>query len=233
MPYNVGNIIDQLLLYLDDSSKILDVFKYHHICRKNDSDELLCFYDNNYLCICESVNYRVDCFLHDTQIDHCTKCYSNGKCLKNAKDNDNDFLCLCPRCYQGDMCEFNMQAFGFTLDSLLVDFSKEVKIFYLSIMFVLFLLGLFNNLCSFVTFKRPNPRKVGVGNYLFIITCLNQMSLLCLLIKLIQITFGIINIESCKSFSYLLSVFTRLTYWMISCVTIDRLLIIIFQLQFL
>jgi hypothetical protein len=47
-------------------------------------------------------------------------------------------------------------------------------------------------------------------------------------IKLIQITFGIINLESCKTVSYLLSVFTRLTYWLISWVTIDRLLIIIF-----
>jgi hypothetical protein len=121
-----------------------------------------------------------------------------------------------------------LQAFGFTLDSLLIDYSKEGKIIYLSLMFLLFLIGLFNNLCSFVTFKRPTPRKFGVGNYLFIITCLNQMSLLCLLIKIIQITFGITNIESCKIVSYFFSVFTRLTYWLTSWVTIDRLLVILF-----
>jgi hypothetical protein len=213
-------------LLLDGFPKIPDVFKYHQIC-KNDTKRL-CFYDNDYLCVCQYDNYRVDCFLHDTQIDHCTKCLSNGKCIKNDKDNDNDFICLCPRCYQGDLCEFNLEAFGFTLDSLMVDYSKEVKIIYLSIMFLLFLIGLFTNLCSFFTFKRPNSRKIGIGNYLFIITCLNQMSLFCLLIKLIQITFGIINLESCKTISYLLSVFTRLTYWLISWVTIDRLLTIIF-----
>jgi hypothetical protein len=69
---------------------------------------------------------------------------------------------------------------------------------------------------------------VGVDNYLFIIPCLNQMSLLSLLIKLIQIIFGIINIESCKIVSYLFSVFTRLTYWLTSWVTIDRLLVVLF-----
>jgi len=94
--------------------------------------------------------------------------------------------------------------------------------------FLLFLVGFFNNLCSFITFKRPAPRKFRVGNYLLINTCFNQMSLLFLLLKLIQITFGIINLESCKIISYLLSVMTRSTYWLTSWVTIDRLLTILF-----
>lgn len=200
----------------------LSLFEYHRICQ-NES-ELMCFYDNDYLCICQWDHYRVDCLMHDTEIDHCRECLSNGRCLKG----DQDFVCLCPRCYQGDLCEFNLQAFGFTLDSLVVDYSREVKLIYLSIMFLLFFIGLFNNLCSFVTFKRPTPRNFGVGNYLFIITCLNQMSLLYLLIKFIQITFGIINLESCQIISYLLSVVTRLTYWLTSWVTVDRLLVLLF-----
>ena len=135
-----------------------------HPCSNNGT----CLYTN------ESYdNYRVDCFQHDTQIDHCSQCFSDGKCVRN----DNNFICLCSRCNQGDRCEFNMEAFGFTLDSLLVNESKIVKIIYLSIMFVLFFIGLFNNFCSFVTFIRPVPRKFGVGNYLFLITCLNQLSL--------------------------------------------------------
>jgi hypothetical protein len=202
------------LRYLDDIS----VFKYHQICR-NDS-ELLCFYDNDYFCICQWDHYRVDFFMHDIEIDHCRKCLSNGKCLKS----DQNFVCLCPQCYQGDRCEFNLQEFGFTLDSLLIDYSREVKIIYLLMAFLLFLIGLFNNLCSFMTFKRSTPRKFRVGNYLLIITCFNQMSLFFLLRKLIQITFGITNLESCKISSYLFSVMTRLTYWL----TIDRLLIILF-----
>ena len=200
----------------------ISVFKYHQICQ-NDT-ELLCFYDKDYLCICEWNHYRVDCFLHDTEIDRCKQCLFNGKCLKD----DHSFVCFCLHCYEGDQCQFNLQAFGFTIDSLVIDYSREVKLIYLSMMFFLFLLGLFNNLCSFLTFKRTVPRKVGVGNYLFIISCLNQISLLLLWIKLIQITYGLIDLPSCKIISYLLSVVTRLTYWLTSWVTIDRLLIILF-----
>ena len=122
----------------------------------------------------------------------------------------------------------NLQAFGFTLDSIVVDYSREVKIIYLSLMSLLFLIGLFNNFCSFVTFKRSAPRKFGVGNYLLINTCFNQMSLFFLLLKLLQITFDITNVDSCKVTSYIFSVFTRLTYWLTSWVTIDRLLTILY-----
>lgn len=200
---------------------IPDVFKYHHFCR--DHYDLLCFYDNNYLCICQRNNYSVDCFLHDTNIDQCSKCLSNGRCIKG----DNDFLCLCPPCNEGRLCEFNTQAFGFTLDSLLVDFSKEIKIIHLALAFLLFIIGFFNNLCSFVTFKRPTPRKFGVGNYLFIITCVNQLSLLCLLAKFVQISSGSANAGLCKTLSHVFSVSTRLTYWLTSWVTVNRLFVIL------
>jgi hypothetical protein len=124
-----------------------------------------------------------------------------------------------------------MEAFGFTVDSLLVECSRTMKIVYLSMIVIIFCFGLFNNFCSFVTFKRPTTRNFGVGNYLFIITCLNKMSLLCLLVKFIQITFQITNFGSCKTVSYIFSVFTRSTYWLTSWVTINRLLTIIFPVS--
>jgi hypothetical protein len=189
---------------------------------------MLCFHDANYFCICQSDHYRAECFINNGDHDHCFKCFSGGKCLRGDLEDPNDFICLCPSCYQGDRCEFSIQAFGFTLDSLLVDFSKEVKIIYAFIVFLLFVIGLFNNFCSFVTFKRSTPRKFGVGNYLLMVSCLNQIVLLCLLFKFIQITFGIINAGSCKAVSYFLSVMTRSTYWLTSWVTVDRLLIILF-----
>jgi hypothetical protein len=120
-----------------------------------------------------------------------------------------------------------MEAFGFTLDSLLVSESKAVKIVYVSIVSLFFIIGLFNNFCSFVTFKRPTPRKFGTGIYLFIVTCLNQIVLLCLLLKFIQIAFGISDINSCKTISYLLSVLTRSTYWLTNWTTVGRVLLIL------
>src|SRR5207248_153471 len=38
------------------------VFKYHRICQSD--VQRLCFYDENYLCICQSDHYRAECFGH-------------------------------------------------------------------------------------------------------------------------------------------------------------------------
>jgi hypothetical protein len=211
-----------LLSGIDQS--VAPVFKYHHICR-NDTQRF-CFYDENYFCICQQ--YRVDCFINDIEHDHCSNCLSGGKCLQGDLKDPNDFICFCPSCHQGHRCEFSMQAFGFSLDSLLVNYSKVVKIIYVSIVCLLFIIGLFNNICSFVTFKRPTPRKFGVGNYLLIVSCLNQIALFCLLFKFIEITVGIIDVGSCKAISYFLSVMTRSSYWLTSWITVDRLLMILF-----
>ncbi len=216
----------KLILLSDFDQFVPSVFKYHHVCRND--NQSFCFYDENYFCICQDDNYRAECFINDIEHDRCSKCLSGGKCLQGDLKDPNDFICLCPSCHQGHRCESNMQAFGFTLDSLLVNYSKKVKIIYVSIVFVLFMIGLFNNICSFVTFKRPTPRKFGVGNYLLIVSCLNQIALFCLLFKFMEITIGIINVGSCKAISYFLSVMTRSTYWLTSWITVDRLLMIVF-----
>jgi hypothetical protein len=202
------------------------VFQYHYICRNN--TEQLCFYDENYLCICQFNHSRVHCFIHDNQLDHCDECLSGGKCLQSKPQDANDFTCFCPSCYYGHRCQFSFHAFGFTLDSLLIDQSKAVKIVYVSLASLIFVIGIFNNFCSLVTFKRPTPRKFGVGNFLLIVTCLNQISLFFLFFKFIEITLGSFGIESCRIVSYSLSVFTRSTYWLTSWISIDRLLLIIF-----
>ncbi len=147
--------------------------------------------------------------------------------MQGDPNDINDFLCICPSCHQGRLCEFSLQAFGFTLDSLLVFDSIIVHSIYVVLAFLLFICGLVNNICSFVTFKRSQPRKFGVGNYLFVVTILNQCALLTLLLKFVYIIVGSSN-ASCKTISYLASIFTRSTYWLTSWVTIDRLLIILF-----
>ncbi|UJR18900.1 hypothetical protein I4U23_022028 [Adineta vaga] len=210
----------------DMNPSIADVFKYHQICQ-NDTDRF-CFHDQDYFCICEPDNYRAQCFLFPSQIDHCDKCLSTGKCIRGDPKASDDFMCLCPSCHYGHRCESSLHAFGFTLDSLLINSLKRVKIAYLSIVFLLFLIGLFNNFCSFVTFMRQVPRKVGTGNYLLIVTCLNQLALLCLLLKFISITLNTVELYSCQTISYLFSVFSRSTYWLTSCVSIDRLLLLLY-----
>lgn len=220
------------------------VFKYHQICRtKRDSTtaSLTCFRDNNYLCVCEKDYYRAECFGYDRNVDRCSLCLANGYCLKGNLQKKQDFLCLCPHCYHGKLCQFSNELMSFTLDSLIAkDIQTNRKLFsgvYISTIVIIFLFGLFNNLCSYVTFRRPKPRKFGLGNYLLIISITNQFSLTLLLLKVIHITLGSngtlfyhssFNLYSCKIVSYLLSVCTRITYWLTSLVTIERLWIVLF-----
>jgi hypothetical protein len=201
-------------LLCSDDSQVISVFKYHHICRNN--SKLFCFYDSNYLYICQVDHYRVECFEHDLRLDQCDNCLSTGKCVKGDLNNDTSFVCICPRCHQGHRCEINMEAFGFTLDSLLVDRTRATEILYLTLTAFLFTMGLFNSICSFVTFRRPIPRKFAIGNYLLLISYLNQITLLSLLGKFLRITLRTSDDIPCKTVSYFLSVFSRSTYWLTS-----------------
>ena len=219
------------------------VFFYHRLCRskQNTNSTFTCFRDLNYLCICHSEYHGVECFGYNPSSDRCSRCLSNGYCLQGEVNVRNDFLCLCPRCHHGKMCEYSTELMTFTLDSLIV---KDIQNNYpvaigvlLSVAFLIFLFGLFNNFSSFLTFIRRKTRKFGVGNYLLMISIIDQCSLLLLVFKIIHIILGTngtlfsyknLNLYSCKVVCYLLSVFTRLTYWLTSFVTMERLCVVLF-----
>lgn len=121
-----------------------------------------------------------------------------------------------------------MQAFGFTLESLLVECSQLCKISYAAVTFLFVLVGIFSNFCSVVTFQRPIIKNSGVGHFLFIVSCINPFVLFVLFVKLLQITLKISDPWSCKVLSYSLSILTRSTLWMTSWITASRLFVIIF-----
>ena len=219
------------------------IFSYHHICQaqKNPNRTFSCFRDQNYLCLCESDHYRAECFIYNRSIDQCSLCLANGYCLKGELNMKTDFLCLCPRCYHGSICQYSTELMSFTFDSLIVSDIQNNNlvscIVYISLVMIVFLFGCFNNACAFLTFVRPIPRKVGVGNYLLLVSIVNQCSLLLLLLKIIHIILGSngtlfyfedLNQYLCKILSYLLSVLTRTTYWLTSFVSIERVCVVLF-----
>ena len=217
------------------------VFFYHQICQAKQNTTFTCFRDLKYFCICDEDHYRTECFGYNRLSDQCSFCLSNGYCLRGELNDKSDFLCLCPRCYHGKMCQYSTESMSVTLDSLIV---KDIQnnrrtstCVYISIVVLIFFFGLFNNLNSFLTFVRPTARKFGVGNYLLVIQIVNQCSLLLLLLKVIHIILGTngtlfyyenFNLYSCKIVSYLLSVFTRITYWLTSFVAMERLCLVLF-----
>ncbi len=104
------------------------IFKYHSLC--NSSSSLMCFHDNNYICLCDNNNHA-ECFRYNSRFDECkTRCLVNGQCIHGDLDNRKDFICLCPRCYYGSICQHNTELFSFTLETLLTNdlYSSSIHI---------------------------------------------------------------------------------------------------------
>ena len=100
---------------------------------------------------------------------------------------------------------------------------------YVVLATLLLFVGGLTNYASFITFKRSTPRKFGVGNYLLIVSVLNQCSLLSLLLKVLLIFFPpLMSNVSCKFISYMLAVSTRYTFWITSWITVDRVFFVLF-----
>ncbi len=154
------------------------------------------------------------------------------------------FVCLCPRCYSGTSCEFSSEYFSFTVDQL---FSRnlvskgptEKQITIVLLIFVswfLFLIGLFNNLCSFVTFRRVKCLRNGIGHYLLWMSVTNQINLLFLALRLTHLTLNTTGFRSnsyvdrilCKILNYLLISSGRIPYWFVSLIAIERVYTTIF-----
>ena len=216
------------------------IIKYHHVCKTE--QELLCFFDDIYLCICVQNHSRAECFNHDHTGDKCQRCEAYGRCLKGR--NDSDFHCICPACHTGRFCQFSFDSFSFTLDQLffadlLSPNSRIRHATYYSLIIaplLLILIGLLNNVCCFVTFRRPRCLRNGTGHYLYAMALCNQLTLAFLALRLIHLTLNISSPYSfpaldnalCKTSNYLLAASTRLTYWLGSLVAIERVYVALF-----
>ena len=218
------------------------VFKYHDICHRqsHNRSSAICFRDDNYFCLCNATIERAQCLRFNPHSDKCQFCLSGGQCIRGSVHHEQDFICLCRPCIYGSVCQFSSHLFSVTLDALIikdVEARQQLAIaIYVSIISLTFLVGVFSNLCSLLTFVRKNPRKVGVGNYLLFVSVVNLVSLILLSVKIIYILFGNAGLLAksktnqilCKSVSPLLSIFTRTNYWLTSLITIERLCTILF-----
>lgn len=184
--------------------------------------------DDFYLCICEENHNRTECFGYDHNLDQCPSCLSGALCLKEDRWR-SDFLCLCPKCYYGSLCQFSIEGIGFTLDSLLTHVNRIIQILYLVFALIMFMIGGVFNHANLVTFKRANLRKTSIGIYMFILSLVSQYSLFSLLMKIILILFdSLMNDISCKIISYMLSISLRCSFWLTSWIAIERVCYVLF-----
>ena len=245
-----------LVVYFNgiDLNKSSMLFEYNLLCDKPYS--LMCFHDDNYNCLCDMYN-RAECFRYDSRLDQCNeRCLVGGQCIQGDLTDRKDFICLCPRCYYGSICQHNTQLFSFTLETLLTKDLYSPLIFVQRIFFrlnhlsilriflferfhfslliiiptILFVIGLMNNICCYVTFNRSKPLLVGNGHYLRTASIINQITLLLLLFKLIHLVLSVkgfivhqmINRILCKVLSYLVVCSTRISYWLMGFVAVER-----------
>jgi hypothetical protein len=95
------------------------IFRYHELCNKPYS--LICFHDDNYICLCD-IYGRAECSRYNSTLDECNgRCLADGQCIHGDLDDRKDFVCLCPQCYYGSICQHNTKLFSFTLETLLTN----------------------------------------------------------------------------------------------------------------
>ncbi len=184
--------------------------------------------DEWYLCICEENHSRVECFGYDHNLDQCSFCLSGGQCLIENRSTSK-FLCLCPQCHYGSLCQFSIEGISFTLDSLINQVNRAIRIIYLIFSLLIFVFGGLTNYATIVTFKRPNLRKCSMGIYMMILSVIGQCSLFSLVMKIILIVFdSLMNDISCRIISYMLSVSIRCSFWLTSLIAIERVCYVLF-----
>ncbi|CAF1470016.1 unnamed protein product [Adineta ricciae] len=205
----------------------IHAYKYHNLCRQNHS--LFCFFDDHYLCICDADHYRVECFGYNHNLERCSSCFANSQCLIENRLYQDKYICLCPQCRSGRLCQFMDDGFSFTLHSALLRVHYTYRIIYCLITFLIFIFGGLTNYATLITFNQPNVRNTTVGIYLLFYSIISQLTLLSLTLKSLQILVDfLMNDILCKIISYMLSITMRCSFWMISWVAIVRVGFILF-----
>ena len=198
---------------------------------------MLCFRDDDYLCICADNHSRVECFRYDHELDQCSSCLIDGRCLRGDRTRSSDFVCLCPPCHSGGQCQFSSKSFTFTLDQLfytdLASAGHQRRTISLLVLFSLlgFLVAIPNNVFSFVTFSRSPCLRTGVGHYLLCLSVINQINLGLFSARLIHLAISITSTSSasnwnnilCKLLNYFLLSSGRMVFWFSSLIAIERL----------
>ena len=195
----------------------------------------MCFRDNVYVCVCTDDHREVECFRYDYGLDQCSLCANGGRCLHGNRRERTDFLCICPPCHSGRRCQFTLKSFALTLDQLLYpdllsNTKRQTIIVLLGFTVVSFLVGMANNLFSFVTLRQQQCLRNGVGHYLLTLSLVNQLTLAFLCARIIHIIVilssssphTLINDVCCKIFSFGLTCLLRISFWIASLVAVER-----------
>ncbi|CAF4963327.1 unnamed protein product [Rotaria sp. Silwood1] len=223
---------------------------YPLLCRQY--SQLMCFYEENYTCICDTDRFS-NCFEFNRTIRYdCSGknlCYNDGRCFLNNKTCPSTFTCVCNDCYYGTQCQFSTKGFIFSLDPILgyhikpsISFHQQPFIVKLSITntTIMLISQLIMGSLSIATFQLKKIREVGCGYYLLASSISSMCMIIVLTIKfwlliLSQMSFitnRSILFVNCVSIEIILKSCLASSEWLNACVAFERMFSVIKGMTF-
>ncbi|CAF1399962.1 unnamed protein product [Adineta steineri] len=199
---------------------------YPLICRQYKN--LMCFYDEFYMCICDFDRFS-NCFLfNQTRIYNCqglNYCQNNGQCFQDNITCPTVTKCICSDCYYGIKSYHIKPNLSLSNQPLLIQIS-------IGITTLMFIFGLISGILSILTFHMKKTRNVGCGFYLFISSWNSMLILIILIIKFWQLILSQMFILNNRSILYVnclildLVIQVCLTFndYLYGCVSIERVI---------
>ncbi|CAF4563729.1 unnamed protein product, partial [Rotaria sp. Silwood2] len=215
--------------------------KYYPLLCRQDS-QLMCFYDEYYMCICDSDRFS-NCFQfnHTMKYDCSGKnlCYNDGRCFLNNEICSTISICVCHDCYYGTQCQFSTKGFIFSLDPILgyhikpsISFRRQPFIVKFSIIITTIMLisELIMGSISIATFQVKRLREVGCGYYLFVSSISSMCMIIILTIKFWQLVLSQMSIITNRSILSINCILIEMilksclasSEWFNACVAIER-----------
>ncbi|CAF1208087.1 unnamed protein product, partial [Didymodactylos carnosus] len=134
------------------SIKLLRIF-----CQESARDP--CFLLQHYICYCSSQMIpKSECISYHQRHTACTHCYNQGYCVQGDLQNKSDFICICPKCVSGKLCQFSPSRFSLSLEFLIEKTQWDAYHFIGPTLFFVFSM-VFNGLCM-ITFAQPKARRL-------------------------------------------------------------------------
>ncbi|CAF1451266.1 unnamed protein product [Adineta ricciae] len=245
---NINELFNSSILQLD---LLRRVKLYHLSCEEN--RQLSCFYDENYMCLCDVNSHQANCFEFDHNMTYNCRgnrfCQNNAQCFQDDSSCPRTFICGCTECYYGRRCQLSTNGFELSLDAILgyqirpslslLQQAFVVK-FSLILVIVMVTLSLITNTLSILTFQIKKTRETSCGLYLLITSITSLLTMILFAIKFIIVLLTHMNIINnrillnylCISMDFILSNLLNSTDWLSSCVGIERFVIVIKGVDF-
>ena len=189
-----------------------------------------CFISDGYLCYCDyPYKNQSNCLSYQQKYTSCHYCQNQGHCVQGDLLNKTDFVCVCPKCVTGVLCQFLSTRFSISLEFLIEKTNWGRGHFIVPIL--LFVVGMIFNSLSIITFAQRKLRQNGVALHLLATSMCSFLVLMLLLgritylymVRRIRIADGI-NTVVCKSLPMLMHTFYYVSLWLMALVTVERAL---------